>query len=72
MEIYRGENEISRFIEKVFQEHIKIMIKYFKKDYVMCKKKKKRHFKKVEACHICNTLYTKKYYEIFYYEIIVI
>ena len=69
MEIYRGENEIYRFIEKVFQERIKIMTKYFKKDYVMGKKKKDilkklRHVIYVTHCILKNIF--------LYYEIIVI
>ena len=60
--IYRGENAVYKFMEKMLEEveYCKTVIKkYFNKPLVMTEDDE-RHFKTMDGCHICGEKYTDK------------
>ena len=60
--IYRGENAVYKFIEKMLEEveHCKTVIKkHFNKPLVMTEVDE-QHFKTMDGCHICGEKYTDK------------
>ena len=60
--IYRGENAVYKFMEKMLEEveHCKTVIKkHFNKPLVMTEVDE-QHFKTMDGCHICGEKYTDK------------
>ena len=60
--IYRGENAVYKFMEKMLEEveYCKAVIKkHFKKPLVMTEVDE-QHFKTMDGCHICGEKYTDK------------
>ena len=60
--IYRGENAVYKFMEKMLEEvkHCKAVIKkHFNKPLVMTEVDE-QHFKTMDGCHICGEKYTDK------------
>ena len=60
--IYRGENAVYKFMEKMLEEveYCKAVIKkHFNKPLVMTEVDE-RHFKTMDGCHICGEKYTDK------------
>ena len=60
--IYRGENTVYKFMEKMLEEveHCKAVIKkHFNKPLVMTEVDE-QHFKTMDGCHICGEKYTDK------------
>ena len=61
--IYRGENAVYKFMEKILEEvkYCKAVIKkHFNKPLVMTEVEE-QHFKTMDGCHICGEKYTDKY-----------
>ena len=60
--IYRGENAVYKFMEKMLEEveYCKVVIKkHFNKPLVMTEDDE-QHFKTMNGCHICSEKYTDK------------
>ena len=58
--IYRGENAVYKFMEKMLEDDCKAVIKkHFNKPLVMAEVDE-QHFKTMDGCHICGEKYTDK------------
>ena len=60
--IYRGENDVHKFMTKMFEEAEwckKMKYKHFNKDMILTKDDE-QNFKNADKCYICNTKYSEK------------